>query len=44
MDILKLSPRDMNYSDKIFHESCVIRNELVRNYNIFSNMSEYYKK
>ena len=29
MDLLRLSPRDLNFSDPVVHETCVLRTELI---------------
>jgi hypothetical protein len=33
IDLMRVHPRDANYSDKIDFSSCVVREELLKNYN-----------
>ena len=40
MDLLRLSPRDTNYTDTIKHESCLLRPELIINFLFFANFEE----
>lgn len=37
MDLMRLSPRDANFSDPIKHEGCLVRPELIANYMFFAN-------
>lgn len=32
LDLLRLSPRDLNYMDDELHQCCVLRHELIQNY------------
>ena len=44
MDLMRLSPRDLNYDDKKTNECCVLRPELISNYMFFYNFEENVKK
>jgi len=44
MDLMRLSPRDANYDDKIKHECCLLRPELIANYLFFANFEESVKQ
>ena len=44
MDLMRLSPRDLNYGDKKNNECCVLRPELISNYMFFHNFEENMKK
>jgi hypothetical protein len=34
IDLMRVHPRDANYSDKIECSSCIVRDELLKNYNL----------
>jgi hypothetical protein len=36
LDLLRLSPRDLNYADDALHQCCVLRPELVQNFYVQS--------
>ena len=40
MDLMRLSPRDANFSDKNANECCVLRPELIKNYIFMNNIEE----
>ena len=40
MDLMRLSPRDGNYSDRTSHECCLLRPELIKNFNFITNIDE----
>ena len=44
MDLMRLSPRDVNFEDKKSHECCVLRPELITNYMFFASFEENMKK
>lgn len=44
MDLMKLSPRDLNFERKKEDEGCLIRQELIRNYFFLNSFEEMYMK
>lgn len=44
MDLMKLSPRDLNYSLPKENEGCLIRPELIRNFFFMNSVEEMYSK
>ncbi|MCA6493257.1 MAG: hypothetical protein IM572_11330, partial [Chitinophagaceae bacterium] len=40
MDLMRLSPRDSNFEDKLKNECCVLRPELIKNYIFMNNIEE----
>lgn len=44
MELMRLSPRDLNFEDKVEHSSCLIRPKLLKNYQISKCFEEMYKK
>ena len=43
MELLRISPRDLNFDDQQEHQSCVIRSELIKNYQIMKSLNKMYK-
>ena len=43
MDLMRLSPRDANFADPIEHSTCLLRPELIKNYQVMRTLERYYK-
>lgn len=44
MDLMRLSPRDVNFRHQEDHQSCVLRPELIKNYQVFQSWKKLYEK
>lgn len=44
MDLMRLSPRDVNFGDEEEHQSCVLRPELIKNYQVYQSWKKLYEK
>lgn len=40
LDLMRLSPRDVNYSDSLNHQCCTLRQELINNYALSKQFEE----
>jgi len=43
MDLLRISPRDVNFKDQVEHQSCVLRPELIKNYQVIRSWKKIYE-
>ena len=43
MDLLRISPRDLNFKDQVEHQSCVLRPELIKNYQVIQSWKKVYE-
>lgn len=41
LDLMRLSPRDLNYPDAKEHATCVLRQELITNYIVQKNYDQF---
>lgn len=44
MDLMRLSPRDANFPDPTEHSTCLLRPELIKNYQVMKSLQRYYQK
>jgi protein TIF31 len=44
MDLLRISPRDVNFKDQVEHQSCVFRPELIKNYQMIQSWKKIYEQ
>ena len=44
MDLMRLSPRDANFADPVEHSTCLLRPELIKNFQVMRSLERYYKK
>lgn len=44
LDLMRLSPRDLNYADSTEHQCCTLRHELISNFSLSKKFEDADKK